>query len=179
MDMKAWIKEFVGVSAFGAVWILLTLLFRLPIFVSIIPFVIIDCIIGYIYKNRILANKAYLKIQSQIESRYFNSEYYDLYYEFNFSRILVIAKSLVLTLVVNSILGQSIEDYINYITIGIILMFVVMVVVSFVLFSRKKEHIIMRLINLRKENWFGEYTQEETEILMKLGKNVHEKVGNQ
>lgn len=37
----------------------------------------------------------------------------------------------------------------------------------------------MRLINLRKENWFGEYTQEETEILMKLGKNVHEKVGNQ
>lgn len=29
MDKKAWIREFVGASVFGAVWILLTLLFRL------------------------------------------------------------------------------------------------------------------------------------------------------
>lgn len=179
MGKKAWVKEFIASSAFGVAWLLLTLLIKMPIFASIIPFVFIDCIIGYIYKNRILTTKAYLKVQANMEERYFNSEYYDLYYEFNYSRILVISKSLVLTLVVNSILGQSIEDYMNYITIGIILMFIVMVGVSLVLFSRKKEQIIMQLINLRKEDWFGEYTQKETEILMKLGKNVHEKVVNQ
>lgn len=50
MGKKAWVKEFIGASAFGGAWLLLTLLIKMPIFASIIPFVFIDCILGYIFK---------------------------------------------------------------------------------------------------------------------------------
>ncbi|MBS6587054.1 MAG: hypothetical protein ACLSG5_10165 [Oscillospiraceae bacterium] len=178
MGKKAWVKEFIGASAFGGAWLLLTLLIKMPIFASIIPFVFIDCILGYIFKNRILTTKAYLKVQANMEERYFNSEYYDLYYDFNYNRIIVLSKSLILALVVNSILGQFIDSYEHYIVLGIMLMFVIITVVSIVVFSRKRDQVIMRLISLRNKNWFGEYTPEETEIIMKLGEKLYEKSGS-
>lgn len=140
-------------------------------FEIIIPFVIIDCGVGYIYRNKIISMKNTCLIKSLMNKEQaveFNSDYYDLYQEFNYNRMITIFRSLTLALMLTPTLLGWVEDLGTYVTFGMLLMVLSLLIISIVLFSRKRDSIIMSLIAIRKEKWFGKYTEKELEILSQL-----------
>lgn len=137
----------------------------------IIPFIVIDCCVGYIYRNRIVSEKNMCLAKSLIskdDGMVFNSEYYDLYHEFNYNRVVLIFRSLTLALALIPVLFGWIDDLEAYITVGIVVMAASLLVISLVLFSKKRDAIIMGLINKRGKRWFGKYSEEELELLNQL-----------
>lgn len=140
-------------------------------FEIVVPFIVIDCCVGYIYRNRIISTKNTCLIKTLLNNdnnKVFNSDYYDLYQEFNYNRLIMILRSLTLALMLTPILFGWIEDWITYVTVGMILMVLSLIIISIVLFSGKRDSIIMSLISMRKKEWFGKYTEQELEILSKL-----------
>lgn len=174
MKFKENVKEFLVASVVALVWGTIILLCRLPVFVSIIPFVLLDCIIGYTYKNKITTDRAYylLQAKSEADGIGFNCEYYDLYHEFHYNRILIIAKSFTVALALGPIALGCISDLWEYATLGIFIIVAAILAISFFLFAMKKEAIVMELINRRKQDWFSPYTSDDIETLKKLGKGV-------
>lgn len=137
-------------------------------FEIIIPFAVIDCCAGYVYRNRIISKKSTCLIESLFNNKEFNSEYFDLYQEFNYNRLIMIFRSLTLALMLTPILFGWIDDLGTYITAGMLLMTLSLIIISLVLFAGKRDTIIMSLISIRKTEWFGKYTEKELEILKQL-----------
>lgn len=172
MKFKESLKEFLFASVLALVWGAIILLCKLSVFVSIIPFVLLDCIVGYIYKNKITTDRAYylLQAKSEEDGKEFNCEYYDLYHEFHYNRILIIAKSFTVALALGPIALGGISDPLTYVTLGIFIFVAALLAISFFLFAMKKEGIIMELIYRRKQDWFTPYSPEDIETLKKLVK---------
>lgn len=173
MKFIRWIKEFLISSLFAIAWGIVVFLCRWSIFTGIIPFVVLDCIVGYVYKNKIITDKYYYLAQAQSKDenkQSFNSEYYDLYHEFNYNRVLIILRSIIVALALGPIVFSSIIDTLDYIISGLFLIIAIILVVSILLFAGKRDTIIIELINKRKKDWFSNYTAEDIEILNKLGK---------
>ncbi len=137
----------------------------------IIPFIVIDCCVGYIYRNKIISEKNMCLAKSLVnkgDDTVFNSEYYDLYQEFNYNRLVVIFRSLTLALALTPIVFGWIDDLGTYITAGMLLMTLSLLIISFVLFAGKRDTIIMSLISKRGKRWFDKYSEEELKLLSQL-----------
>lgn len=140
-------------------------------FEIVVPFIVVDCCVGYIYRNKIISMKNTCLIKSLMnkeETLDFNSDYYDLYQEFNYNRMITIFRSLTLALILTPTLFGWVEDWDTYVAFGMLLMVLSLFIISIVLFSGKRDNIIMSLISIRKEEWFGKYTEKELEILSQL-----------
>lgn len=144
----------------------------------VFSYVVFDFILGYAYQNRIEMKKqailAQLCIQSNGEQNtdvVFNSQYYDLYWKFNFNRLFSILRSVTLGLWLTPILFREVSDWEVYIMSGMLLIVLLLYLVSLTLFSKKGDKIISQLINKRQQNWFGSYTDEEIKLLSQLGES--------
>lgn len=179
MKFKRWIRELLFGSLFAIAWGIVVLLCRRSFFISVISFLALDCIVGYVYKNKIITDKQYCLALSRSENdnkKKFNPEYYDLYHEFNYNRIIVILRSIAVALTLAPVIFAGITDPLKYITYEFFLILAVFLLVSILLFSRRRDVLIMELINKRKTDWFNDYTAEDIEILNKLG-NLGRNIG--
>lgn len=152
--------------AVGAV----VLLTRIPSFIIIITFVVVDCILGYLYRTKINYLKSECFAKSLLDKEnysYFNAEYFDLYHEFNYNRIVIVFRCLLAALTLTPLIFSKINVMV-YITFGIGLMVLSLLILALPLVLRKKDNVIIKLLDKRGENWFGEYTDEELEILRQL-----------
>lgn len=166
-----WVKEVLIYLPIVLVIGGVVLLTKVRGFEIVVPFIVIDCGVGYIYRNKIISMKNTCLIKSLMnkeETLEFNSDYYDLYQEFNYNRMITILRSLTVALILTPILFGWIKDLGTYVTVGMILMVLSLLIISIVLFSGKRDNIIMSLISIRKEEWFGKYTEKELEILSQL-----------
>ena len=165
---------------------LLILLTKLNFAYNIIVFVGVECIICYVYRNHILMKKVYLQnqcsiIQSNIGTTSetetgdsilkFNPAYYDLYNNFSFNRTMIVFKAMFLGLSFSAVVFAEQQDIILYVLCGMGVMLTCMLLVCLILFQFKNEKTLMRLLNLRKTNWYGDYTKEELEIIDELMDN--------
>ena len=143
---------------------------------TILAFIACECLVGYIYRNSILKKKLYLQNkshfteQSDEPQKPFNAAYYDLYNNFNFNRVMLLIKAMLVGLSVSSVLLADESDIIKYITGGIVAVASSVIVVCIVIFTAKKENTIMKLLSVRKDTWYGDYTKQELEIIKELGK---------
>lgn len=145
---------------------------------TIIPFIVIDCCVGYIYRNKIISEKNMYLAKSLVnknDDAAFNTQYYDLYQEFNYNRVLVIFRSLTLALALTPIVFGWIDNLETYIIAGMLLMTLSLLIISFVLFAGKRDTIIMSLISKRGKEWFGKFSEEELELLRQLSENDYNK----
>ena len=129
--MKAikWLKKY-GPSVFITFIIaVLVIIAQFPYLAGVISFVFADCVIGYWYKNKIIINKAMLKAQATnagietegVEKKFFNSDYYDLYYDFDFNQLMIMLKSTCLAFSLCPILCDLADNIISYIGTGMTL----------------------------------------------------------
>lgn len=181
MKSSIQIKEFILSTIITFVMGLLILLTKLSFAYNFIVFIGIECIIGYIYRNHILVKKTYLQNQAAIlqlrnastsetdDSRQkFNAAYYDLYNSFSFNRTMIMFKAMFLGLSFTSVVFAGLQDLLLYVLLGMGVMLACMLAVCFTLFQFRKERIIMSLINMRKDDWYSDYTEEELELVSKL-----------
>ncbi len=102
------IKELILSTIITFVMGLLILLTKLSFAYNFIVFIGVECIIGYIYRNRILVKKTFLQNQVAIlqlrnkstdetdsSSKKFNAAYYDLYNSFSFNRTMIMCKAFI------------------------------------------------------------------------------------
>ncbi|MCM1166496.1 MAG: hypothetical protein NC299_12980 [Lachnospiraceae bacterium] len=157
---------------------LLVFIAQFPYLAGAISFVFADCVIGYWYKSKIISNKAKLKAQASItatkaegtENKCFNSDYYDLYYDFNYNQLMLMLKATCMAFSLCPILCDLAGDTISYISTGMTLAVCMWAIASIVSVSGKGSKVILKLRGKRKDNWFSEYTQEELDILNELQK---------
>lgn len=178
MRLKKWLKEFGPSMIITFIIAALVFLSQLPYFVGVISFVFVDCVIGYWYRNKIMCDKAGLKAQvchmsKENEKKHFNSDYYDLYHDFHYNRLMLMLKAICLAFSLCPILSNLIGDTISYFGIGITLAIVFWGIAIIASTLGKRGKVFMRLHSERKKNWFGEYTDEELEILRQLGDYVN------
>lgn len=165
-----WLKEYgpsILITFIIAVFVFLA---QFPYWAGIVSFVFADCVIGYWYKNKIICDKAKLKAQAhnateESEKKFFNSEYYDLYYEFNYNQLMLILKAVCLAFSLCPILCDLIGDTISYLGTGMTLAVVFLGIAAIASISGKRSKVLLKLRCERKENWFGEYTEKELAIL--------------
>ncbi len=175
------IKELILSTIITFVMGLLILLTKLSFAYNFIVFIGVECIIGYIYRNRILVKKTFLQNQVAIlqlrnkstdetdsSSKKFNAAYYDLYNSFSFNRTMIMCKAMFLGLSFTSVFFSGLQDLLLYVLFGMGVMLACMLVVCLTLFRFRKERIIMRLINMRKDDWYSDYTDEELTIIDQL-----------
>ena len=115
----------------------------------IIPFIVIDCCVGYVYRNKIISVKNMCLAKSLVnkgDDTVFNSE----------------------ALALTPIVFGWIDDLGTYITAGMLLMTLSLLIISFVLFAGKRDTIIMSLISKRGKRWFDKYSEEELKLLRQL-----------
>lgn len=174
-----WWKEFRVAALITAIVISVLLLAIFPQTAGIISFIIVDCVVGYMYRNKIISNRVILQTeQNQSISKhnensvYYNLDYYDLYQEVNYNRLMVMLKSICLALTICPTIFSSLkENIISYIGISVIMMLIFFLIACIFLFEGSKNKNLIKLCNKRKENWIGEYTQEELEILGMIKSN--------
>lgn len=139
---------------------------------GIVSFIVVDCVVGYLYRNHIISKKALLQIvQNESNGNVvpFNSEYYDLYQEVCYNRLMVMLKSICLGLSVCPLIYKFFNnDLFSYIGISLGVIVISLFIACLFLSIGKKNEVLMTLISKRKENWFGEFTPEELNILGKL-----------
>ena len=80
----------------------------------------------------------------------------------------MIFRSLTLALALTPIVFGWIDDLGTYITAGMLLMTLSLLIISFVLFAGKRDTIIMSLISKRGKRWFDKYSEEELKLLRQL-----------
>ena len=83
---------------------------------------------------------------------------------------MLLIKAMLVGLSVSSVLLADESDIIKYITGGIVAVASSVIVVCIVIFTAKKENTIMKLLSVRKDTWYGDYTEQELEIIKELGK---------
>lgn len=139
---------------------------------GIVSFIVVDCVVGYLYRNHIISKKALLQIEQNESTENvapFNSEYYDLYQEVNYNRLMVMLKSICLGLSICPLIFKYFNDDIfSYIGISLGAIVISLFVACLFLSIGKRNEILMTLISKRKGNWFGGFTLEELDILGKL-----------
>lgn len=136
---------------------------------GIVSFIVVDFVVGYLYRNRIISKKALLQIvQNESDGNVapFNSEYYDLYQEVCYNRLMVMLKSICLGLSVCPLIYNFFRnDLFSYIGISLCVIVITLFIACFFLSIGKRNEVLMTLISKRKENWFCEYTEKEIAIL--------------
>ena len=80
-------------------------------------------------------------------------------------------KAMFLGLSFSAVVFAEQQDIILYVLCGMGVMLTCMLLVCLILFQFKNEKTLMRLLNLRKTNWYGDYTKEELEIIDELMDN--------
>ncbi len=150
---------------------------QFPYLTGVISFVFVDCVVGFWYKNKIISNK--LKLETQIgngqsqtketENNFFNSEYYDLYYEFGYNQLMFMLKAVCFAFSFCPILHYYISDTISYFSVSMTLAVVSLGIAAIFSVSGKRSKVLLKLRSERKENWFGEYTEKELAILRQSG----------
>lgn len=185
MRVKKWLKEYGPSILITFIIAVLVFLARFPYWAGVISFVFADCVIGYWYKNKIICDKAKLKAQEYNvanateggEKKFFNSEYYDLYYEFNYNQLMLILKAACLAFSLCPILCDLIGDAISYFGTGMALAVVFLAIAAIASVSGKRSKMLLKLRCERKDRWFGEYTEKELAILSQ-SEDCKEKVTN-
>lgn len=162
-----WLKENGPSLLITAAISVLVFLSQFPYLAGIISFVAVDGVFGYWYRNRIISNRARLKLQED-NDKLFNSEYYDLYNEFSYNQWLVILKSACLAFSLCPIIRHFIGEAFSYIGIGMALAVIFVSIATIISASEKRSKVLRSLCNERKDNWFGSYTEKELEILAQL-----------
>lgn len=143
---------------------------------GIVSFIVVDCVVGYLYRNNITCKKALLQIkynhskdESDENKKEFNSEYYDLYQEVYYNRLMVMLKSICLALTFCPLIYKFFgNNMVAYISISLVIISVFLFTSCIFLSVGKKNEVLMELISKRKGNWEGNFTSEELEILSKL-----------
>lgn len=164
------LKEYVPSMIVTVVIATLVFISQFPYFAGVISFVFVDCIIGYWYKNKVICDKAKINAQASNENKdlMFNSEYFDLYYEFNYNQMMFVLRAICLAFSLCPFLYNVIEDKIQCTIIGIAIAVAVFVASTIISSVGKRNSALLHLCNKRNNNWFGEYTNEELDILRKL-----------
>ncbi len=161
------LKEYVPSMIVTVVIATLVFISQFPYFAGVISFVFVDCIIGYWYKNKVICDRAKLKAQES-KDMIFNSEYFDLYHEFSFNQMMFVLRAICLAFSLCPFLYNVIEDKIQCTIIGIAIAVAVFVASTIISSVGKRNSALLHLCNKRNNNWFGEYTNEELDILRKL-----------
>lgn len=178
MNAKKWLKEYGPSLLITFIIAVLVIIAQFPYLAGVISFVFADCVIGYWYKNKIISNKAMLKVQASnaaietegVENKYFNSDYYDLYYDFNYNQLMLMLKATCLAFSLCPILCDLADNIISYIGTGMTLAVCLWAISAIVSVWGKRSKVILKLRSIRKDSWFGEYTQKELDILNELQK---------
>ncbi len=176
MRIKKWLKEYGPSILITFIIAILVFLAQFPYLAGVISFVFADCVIGYWYKNKIICDKAKLKAQvynlankaEEDEKNSFNSEYYDLYYDFNYNQLMFILKSVCLAFSLCPILYDFIDEIVPYFAVGMTLAVILGSISVIVSVSGKRSKVFLKLRGERKDNWFGQYTEKELAILRQL-----------
>ncbi len=135
------------------------------IIATVLSFFAGTILIDFFCNRRIMHNK--LKLKYKLSD--FNEEYYDLYWESNMSRLNGFFNSFVFGLTICSFVDDFIKMSIEqYISVYLFIVLVPIIIYSLLLGFSKQEKILMQLFNLRKQNWSGDYTEEETNILKRI-----------
>lgn len=176
--MKAikWLKKYGPSVLITFIIAVLVIIAQFPYLAGVISFVFADCVIGYWYKKKIIINKAMLEAQAinagieteEVEKKYFNSDYYDLYYDFDFNQLMLMLKSTCLAFSLCPILCDLADNIISYIGTGTTLAVCLWAISAIVSLWGKRNQVIIKLRSIRKDSWFGEYTQKELAILNEL-----------
>lgn len=144
----------------------LVFLSQFPYLAGIISYVTVDGILGYWYKNKIISEKAKLKLHADKEqTEAFNSDYFDLYHEYSYNQWMVAFKAACLAFSLCPIIHDFMNDELSYITIGMGLATIFFSVAIIASTAGKRNKIFVKLRKERKEKWFGEYTESEIAIL--------------
>lgn len=185
MRVKKCLKEYGPSILITFIIAVLVFLAQFPYLAGAISFVFADCVIGYWYKNKIICDKAKLKAQAYnatnetegCEKKYFNSEYYDLYYDFNYNQLMLILKAACLAFSLCPILCDLIGDTISYLGTGMTMAIGFSGIAAIASTSGKRSNVLLKLRCERKDSWFGEYTEKELAILNQ-SENRREKIIN-
>lgn len=132
---------------------------------GIVSFIVVDFVVGYLYRNRIISKKALLQIvQNESDGNVapFNSEYYDLYQEVCYNRLMVMLKSICLGLSVCPLIYNFLEMTFFIYRYQLVRNRNYFIYCLFLLSIGKRNEVLMTLISKRKENWFGEYTEKKS-----------------
>ncbi len=163
--MKRFLYFFVKLIGSLVVALLIYLWSSNDIIATVLSFFVGTILIDFFGNRRIVHNK--LKLRYKLSD--FNEEYYDLYWESNMSRLNGFFNSFVFGLAICSFVDDFIKMSIEqYITVYLFIVLVPIIIYSLLLGFSKQEKILMQLFNLRKQNWSGDYTEEETNILKRI-----------
>lgn len=144
----------------------LVFLSQFPYLAGIISYVTVDGILGYWYKNKIIGEKAELKLHAcKEQTEPFNSDYFDLYHEYSYNQWMFMLKATCLAFSVCPIIHDFMNDEISYITIGMGLAVTFVAIAAIASTVGKRSKMFLRLRKERKENWFGEYNEKEIAII--------------
>lgn len=161
-----WLKEYGPSILVTAIIAALVFLSQFPYLAGIITYVVVDGILGYWYRNKIISDKARLKLQEGREqTEPFNSDYYDLYHEYSYNQWMVILKAACLAFSLCPIIHDFWNEEFSYITIGMGLAVTFSAIAVIASTVGKRSKVFVRLRKERKEEWFGEYTEKEIDIL--------------
>ncbi|MDE7194252.1 MAG: hypothetical protein K2O14_09815 [Oscillospiraceae bacterium] len=161
-----WLKEYGPSILITVIIAVLVFLSQFPYLAGIISYVAVDGILGYWYRNKIISEKARLKLQvGNEQTEPFNSDYFDLYHEYNYNQWMVALKAACLAFSLCPIIHDFLNEELSYITIGMglaVIFFSMAIIASTV---GKRSKVFVKLHKERKDNWFGEYTEKEIAIL--------------
>lgn len=163
------LKEYGPPTLVTAIIAVLVFLSQFPYLAGIISYVTVDGILGYWYKNKIISDKARLKLYAGKEqTKAINSDYFDLYHEYSYNQWMVALKAACLAFSLCPIIHDFMNDELSYITIEMVLAVIFFSVAIIISTVGKRNKVFANLRKERKENWFGEYTEKEIAILCQL-----------
>ena len=165
--VKCWLVDFsyyvigyfVGILVFGCFIYSLT-----NNYLSIIlSFLVIDVLLGYYFEGKIEYNKFLLMHTKNNKQHLFNSDYYDLYWNYNIMMIrMMFGLFTTLVYLVNSLFVLKLID-LFMIGTGCLLLAMLLVGIVCMEFGHYKK--IRKLINKRKQEYYFEFDSDDMEII--------------
>ena len=135
------------------------------IIATVLSFFIGTILIDFIGNRRIMHNK--IKYKYSLPD--FNEEYYDLYWENNMSRINAFFNFFVFGLAICAFVNDFIKlSFEQYVAVYSIIILVSIIICALLISFSKQENMLLELFSIRKQNWSGDYTEEEMNILKQI-----------
>lgn len=148
-----------------AVAIVIYLCSSIDIIATVLLFLVGKILIDFLGNRRIMNNK----IKYKYKLTDFNEEYYDLYWETNMSRVNAFFNFFVFGLAICSYVDDLVKlSFEQGLAVDTFVIFVATVICALLIGSSKKENMLMELFDRRKQNWSGDYTKEEMNILKRI-----------
>jgi hypothetical protein len=131
----------------------------------ILSFLVVDVLLGHFFESKIEYNKLVLSHTKNNKQHLFNSDYYDLYWNYNIMMIrLTFGLFTTLVYLVNSLIELELI-YLFTIATGCLLLAILFVGIVCMEFGHYKK--IRKLIYKRKQEFYFEFDSDDMEIINK------------